>query len=125
MLLEECIFKIRRDCSCQTENLIYTSTLEVTPRNYKSHIKNNVNSCESLDTWIYECKRVSNLSFIIVNVLNNVDHFSADETEDLLLQKEQFSIGIGTPVTQHWGSNGNHHWKRAKRSQLSQLLPNK
>ena len=48
--------------------------------------------------FIEECKEVSSLRFIIAGVLNNVDHFSSDEIDDLL-QKDQF--WIGTLVKQH------------------------
>ena len=76
-------------------------------RNYKSHIKNNVKSCKIVRHFIEESKEVSNLRFIIVDVLNNIDHFSSDEIEDLLLQKEQF--WIGTLVPQRKRLNGTHH----------------
>ena len=98
------IFKIRRESSCQTKNVIYVacslnyqkedvgSTIPWKPhlRNYKQHIKKNVKSCKILRHFIEECKGVSNLRFIIVDILSNVDHFSSDEIHDLLLQKEQF-----------------------------------
>ena len=60
-------------------------------------------SCKIVRHFIEECKGVSNLRLIIVDVLNNVDHFSSDEIEDLLLQKQQF--WIGTLVTQRKGLN--------------------
>ena len=72
-------------------------------RNYKSHTKNNVKSCKIVRHFIEECKGVPNLGLIIVDVLNNVGHFSSDEIEDLLLQKQQF--WIGTLVTQRKGLN--------------------
>ena len=114
------MFKIRRGNSCQTENVIYVayclncqkqgvgSTVSWKPRlrNYKSHIKENVKSCKIVRHFIEDCKWVSNLRFIIVDVLNNVDQFLSDETDDLLLQKEQF--WIGTLVTQHMRLNGTH-----------------
>ena len=107
------ILKIRIDSSCQTENVIYVayclnsqkkgvgSTVSWKPslRNYESHIKKNVKSCKIVRHIFEECKGVSNLCFIIIDVLNNVDHFSSDETEELLLQKEQF--WIGTPDLSH------------------------
>ena len=90
------IFKIRRDSSCRMENVIYvayclncqkqdvSSAVSWKPRlrNYKLHIKNNVKGCKTVGHFIKECKRVSNLCLILVDVLNNVDHFSSDETED-------------------------------------------
>ena len=95
-------FKIRRDSSCQTENVIYvayclncqkqgvSATVSWKPhlRNYKSHIKNNVKSCKTVRHFIEECKGMSNLRFIIVDVPNNVNHFSSDEIDDLISQKE-------------------------------------
>ena len=117
------IFKIRRDSSCQMENVIYiayclncqkqgvSSTVSWKPclKNYKLHIKNNVKSCKIVRHY----NGVSNLCFIIVNVVNNVDHFLSDETEGVLLQKELF--WIGTLVTQHKGLNRTHEWRRTKR----------
>ena len=64
-------------------------------------------SCKIVRHFIEESKEVSNLRFIIVDVLNNIDHFSSDEIEDLLLQKEQF--WIGTLVPQRKRLNGTHH----------------
>ena len=111
------IFKIRRVSSCQTENVVYVayclncqkqgvgSTVPWKPnlKSCKLHIKNNVKSCKIVRHFIEECKGVSNLGLIIVDVLNNVGHFSSDEIEDLLLQKQQF--WIGTLVTQRKGLN--------------------
>ena len=56
-------------------------------RNYKSHMRNNEESCKIVRHFIEEWKGVSNLRFIIVDVLSNVDHFSSDEIDDLLFQK--------------------------------------
>ena len=93
------IFKIRRDSSYQTKNVIYvayclncqkqrvgsTVSWKRRLRNYKSHIKSNVKSCKIVRHFIKEFKGMSNLRFITVDILNNVDHFSSDETDDLLL----------------------------------------
>ena len=98
------IFKIRRDSSCQTKNVIYlvyclicqkqavSLTVSWKPhlRNYKSHIKNNVKSCKIVSHFIEECKGMFNLRFIMADVLNNVDHFLSGDIDDLLLQKKQF-----------------------------------
>ena len=95
------IFKTRGDSSCQTENVIcvayclncqkqgISSAVSWKPRlrNYKSHIKNNMKSCKIVRHFIEEYKVASNLRFINFDVLNNVDHFSSDEIEVLLLQK--------------------------------------
>ena len=75
-------------------------------------------SCKIVRHFIEESKEVSNLRFIIVDVLNNIDHFSSDEIEDLLLQKEQFWTGTqhkGLNGSQHKGLNGTHDWRRTKR----------
>ena len=123
------IFKTRGDSSCQTENVIcvayclncqkqgVSSAVSWKPRlrNYKSHIKNNMKSCKIVRHFIEEYKVASNLRFINFDVLNNVDHFSSDEIEVLLLQKEKKQFWIGTLVIQHKGLNGTHDWKRTKR----------
>ena len=120
------IFKIRRDGSCQTKNVIYvmyylncqkqgvglTVSWKSHLRNYRSHINSYVKSCKIVRHFIKECKRLSNLCFIIVDILNNIDRLSSDETDDLLLQKEQF--WIGTLATQHKALNGTHEWRRTK-----------
>ena len=49
------------------------------------------------------------------DVLNNVDHFSTDEIDNLLLQKEQF--WMRTLVAQPKGLNGTHDWRRTKHFQ--------
>ena len=91
------IFKIRRDSSCQMENVIYvafclncqkkgvgsTVSWKSRLRNYKSYIKNNLKSWKIVRHFIEECKGVSNLCFILVDVLKNVDHCSSDEIEEL------------------------------------------
>ena len=82
---------------------------------YKSHIKNNVKSCKVFKHFIEECKGMSNLPFIIVDVLNNLDHFSSDSIHELLFEKEQF--WIGKLATQQKGLNETHDWRRTKRFQ--------
>ena len=59
-------------------------------RNHKLHIKNKVKSCKIVKDFIEECKEVSKLRFIIVDVLNNVHHFLFYEIDALSFQKEQF-----------------------------------
>ena len=66
-------------------------------------------SCKIVRHFIEECKGLSNLRFIIIDVLNNVDHFSSGDIDDLLLQKEQF--WIRPVVTQQKGLNGTHDWR--------------
>ena len=72
-------------------------------------------SCKIVRHFIEECKGVSNSRFIIVDVFNNSDHFSSDEIDELLLQKEQF--WVGTLVTQQKGLNRIRDWRRTKRFQ--------
>ena len=72
-------------------------------------------SCKIAGHFIEECKEASNLHFIMTDFLNNVDHFSFDEIDDLLLQEGQFCIL--TVVTQHKGLNETHDWWRWKRFQ--------
>ena len=121
------VFKTRRGNSCQTKNVIYEAyclncqkqcvglTISWKPRlrNYKSQIKNNVKSCKIVRHFIKECRGMSSLLFIRVDILNNVDYFSSDEIDDFLLQKEQF--WLGTLVTQSKGLNGTHDWRRSRR----------
>ena len=72
-------------------------------------------SCKTVRHFIEEYKVASNLCFINFDVLNNVDHFSSDEIEVLLLQKKKKQFWIGTLVVQYKGLNGTHDWKRTKR----------
>ena len=96
------ILKIGGHISCQMKDAIYVAyclnsqnqglgtAVSWKPhlRHYKSHIKNNVKSCKIVRHLIEECEWVSNLGFIINDVLSNVDYFSSEETDDLLLQKK-------------------------------------
>ena len=101
--------------------------LEATP-NYKSHIKSNMKSSKIVTHFLEECKWVFNLRFVIVDVLNNVDHFPSDEIEDLLCKKEQFCIG--TLVTQQkrvkwdlWREENKAFSKRKVTAQMNFLTP--
>ena len=69
---------------------MYTTTIA-------KHFKNNCN--DSHVPFKY-------LGFLIINVLHNVEHLSENDTESLLLQKENF--WIKTLVTQHKRRNGSH-----------------
>ena len=104
--------------NCQKLGLGSTVSWKPRLRNCNLRIKNNMKSCKIVRQ-IEDCKGVSNLCFIIVYVLKNVDHVSFDDTEDSLLQKEQ--LWIGTYVTQHKGLNGTHDWTRTKRFQKEKL----
>ena len=125
-------FKIRRDTTCTSSNVIYVafckvcelqgvgSTTKWLPRlrNYKSHINKRVPSCGIVKHFFGNCRGVdenpsSNLKFMLVDCLNNVENLSSDEVDNLLLQKEKF--WIASLVTQHKGMNGSHDWSRKKR----------
>ena len=54
-----------------------------------------------------------NIRFIIIDQLNNTNSFSPDEIDDLLLQKERFSISA--LVTIHKGLNSTHDWNGKRR----------
>ena len=124
-------YSIRRSSSCTTKNVVYVaccqycgkqgvgSTVSWKPRlaNYKSHIKKKVSSCRIASHFIEDCKSddLSNLKFIIVDVVNGTNELSCDEIDSLLLQKEKF--WIGTLVSQHKGLNGSHDWNRKKRTE--------
>ena len=66
--------------------------------------------------FIDECvdETLSNIKFVIVDVVNNTD--VVEDLESLLLQKEKF--WIGTLVTQHRGLNGTHDWNRKTRIRI-------
>ena len=55
---------------------------------------------------IDEDDQLGHVKFVILDKINNADNLSAEEMEDLLLQKENF--WIGTVVTQRKGMNGTH-----------------
>jgi hypothetical protein len=126
-------FMIRRDFNCDSKNVIYCaictkctkqgvgSTADWKPRlsNYKSHIKKGLRTCGIAKHFIDECTDDSDpcgyLLFVIVDGLNNTDNLSAEQIDDLLLEKEKF--WIGALVTQHTGMNCSHDWNRTKRSE--------
>ena len=101
-------YSIRRSSSCTTKNVVYVaccqycgkqgvgSTVSWKPRlaNHKSHIKKKVSSCRIASHFIVDCKSddLSNLKFIIVDVVNGTNELSCDEIDSLLLQKENFWI---------------------------------
>ena len=124
-------FKIRKESSCATNNVIYVayckncgkqgvgSTVCWKKRlsNYKSHIKKKIPSCRIVKHFINDCpdETVSNIRFIIVDVVNNTELLSKEKLDKLLLDKEKF--WIGTLVAQHQGLNGSHDWNRKKRTE--------
>ena len=55
-----------------------------------------------------------NITFIIIDQLNNTNSLSNDDTDNLLLQKER--IWISRLVTIHKGLNNTHDWNRKRRT---------
>ena len=124
-------FRISRDSTCNTKNVIYLasckkcykqgvgSCIEWKTRliNFKSHIKNNDATCMIVKHFIDECCDSNDtfryLNFSIIDVLNNVEYFSQNDIESLLLQKE--NVWIGSLVTQHKGLNRSNDWNRRNR----------
>ena len=53
-------------------------------------------------------------SFLITDVLNNVDDLSENDNETLLLQKKK-NVLIETLMTQHIELNGSDAWNRRQR----------
>ena len=126
-------FKIKRNTTCETQNVIYVafckvcsfqgvgSTTKWKPRlrNYKSQIKNLVGKCHINKHFFGPCRGpleepASNMYFMLVDCLNNVNGLSAQAIDDILLQKEKW--WIGNLITQHKGMNGKHDWNRKKRT---------
>ena len=125
-------FWIRRDFSCNSKFVIYCATCTLCmeqgvgstfcwkPRlaNYKYQIVKGLQTCGIVKHFVNKCTNKDNpcghLLFQIIDGLNNVDNLTADEIDDLLLEKEKF--WIGTLVTQHAGMNCSHDWNRTKRS---------
>ena len=124
-------FKIRKDFTCSSKYIVYCaictmccqqgvgSTVNWKPRLsiYKSHIKNGHETCSIVKHFIHECPDngdpSGNLVFIILDGLDNISGLSAEEIDDLLLQKEKF--WIGTLLTMHKGMNSTHDWNRTER----------
>ena len=124
-------YQIRSSSTCTTKCVVYVivcktcgkqgvgSTVSWKPRlsNYKSHIKNRVETCRIVKHFLNDCvdENLNNFYFIIVDVVNNIENLNKQELENILLSKEKF--WIGTLVTQHKGLNGTHDWSRIKRTE--------
>ena len=101
-------YKIRRDTTCYSINVIYvaycikymrqgfSSTTSWKPQlsNYKSHVKKEKLTCSIIRHFIENCNDnvFKNLRFTVVDCLNNADGLTDDEIDDLLLKKEKFWI---------------------------------
>ena len=125
-------FWIRRDFTCESRFVVYCATCTICkkqgvgstiawkPRlaNYKNHIKKGLETCAIVKHFINDCVNTEDpcgyLVFQIIDGLNDVDNFTTEQIDELLLSKEKF--WIGTLVTQHAGLNCSHDWNRAKRS---------
>ena len=121
----------RKDFTCSSKYIVYCvictmccqqgvgSTVNWKPRLsiYKSHIKNGHETCSIVKHFIHECPDngdpSGNLVFIILDGLDNISGLSAEEIDDLLLQKQKF--WIGTLLTMHKGMNSTHDWNRTER----------
>ena len=129
------IFKVRDNYCCKSKNVIYLaycikcskqgvgSTVDWKPRlsNYKSHINKKVYSCHIVKHFINDCSgHPLQIKFHIIDSLNNVEGLSSDEIDDLLLQKEQY--WIGTLLTQYYGLNSTHDWKRKRRNDREKII---
>ena len=86
--------------------------MKCTADKYKSHIKNKNLIFRIAKNFIDECNDphvlFKSLGFLIIDVLNKVEHLSENNNERLLLQKENF--WTGTLVTPHKELNGSHDW---------------
>ena len=129
-------FRIRRDSTCDTKNVIYLfitlftyckkcnkqgvgSCIEWKPRlrNYKSHIKNKNPTCRIVKHFIDDCNDsqlpFKYLGFLIIDVLNNVEIYLKMILRACYFKQKIF--GLGLLVTQHRGLNGSHDWNRHQR----------
>ena len=130
-------FQIRKNMDCETPNVVYAteclkcgkqgvgSTIKWKPRlsNYKSHIKNNRKTCRIVKHFMDEC-RDNNvphkfLKFHILDCLDNVEGYSSDEIDEMLLEKEK--LWIKNFVAVHQGMNSHHDLNRRKRSEREKL----
>ena len=98
-------YKIRRDTSCNSKNVNYvaycikcmkqgvSSTTSWKPRlpNYKSHVKKKKLTCRIVRHFIENCNDdgFNNLTFTIVDCLNNMEGLKDDEIDNFLLKKRK------------------------------------
>ena len=59
------------------------------------------------------------LALVIIDVVNNTSGLKLKQIENLLLEKEKFSIG--TLVTQHQSLNSTHDWNCSKRTEREKI----
>ena len=101
-------FKICRDSPCNTKKYYTLSILKKCNkqgvgscikwkpqlRSYNSHIKNKNPTCSIVKHFVDDCNDphlpFKYLGFLIIDVLNNVDDLSKNDTDSRLLQKENF-----------------------------------
>ena len=124
------IFQIRKNMNCNTPNVIYAaecskcskqgvgSTVKWKPRlsNYKAHIKAKKKTCRIVKHFMEECfdnDPCKYIRFHIIDSLDNVDGFSDEKIDELLLEKEK--MWIRNLVTVHKGMNSHHDLNRRKR----------
>ena len=122
---------------CETPNVVYAaeclncgkqgvgSTVNWKPRcrNYKSHIKHIRKTCRIVKHFMDECRDDSDphkyLRFHILDCLDNVDGYSTEKIDELLLEKEKFWIRNFVAV--HKGMNSHHDLNRKKRNEREKL----
>ena len=130
-------FNLRKDLNCETPNVVYAaeclncgkqgvgSTIKWKPRlsNYKSHIKHNRKTCRIVKHFTDVCRDPSDphkfLKFHILDCLDNVEGFSGEKIDELLLKKEK--LWIRNFVAVHKGMNSHHDLSRKTRSDLEKF----
>ncbi len=124
-------FKVRGDFNCDSTHIVYCAICTICQQQgvgstnawkprlaiYNSHIKHHQETCGIAKHFIHQCPDnedpSGHLVFVILDGLNNISGLSADQVDNLLLQKENF--WIGTLCTMHKGMNLTHDWNRTRR----------
>ena len=127
------VFQLLKVMNCKTPYVVYAgeclkcgeqgvgSTVNWKPRlsNYKSHIKHRKRTCRIAKHFIDNCRDDDNplghIRFHILDCLDNVEGYSEEEIEEMLLEKEKF--WIRNFVTVHKGMNSHHDINRNKRTE--------
>ena len=123
--------------NCNTPNVIYVaectkckmqgvgSTVNWKPRlsNYKSHINNKRITCCIVKHFVEVCPNEENplghLRFYIIDMVDNVNDYSLEKLDEILLEKEK--RWIRNLVTLHKGMNSTHDLNRTKRRERETL----